>query len=138
MAIIQDDVKSSNPFSGWEVIENVSRPTETEAIHNLFRIYNARRRARWLKLTPLHELIMKLEVDCWRFNKHYSTSNPHDCELVYEYVGFHAGILMRDERGRVIADTFAVESLLAEASAICYLQEFGVVFEDDEAEVKAA
>jgi len=126
MAVIVDDSQQGNPFKGWDAVENVSRPTETEALRRLYRWWAVLQKSKLITLTPLHQQLLKLEIDCWKMNRHYSTSSPRDRELVYEYIGFHAGILTRDDRGMLVADTFAVENLLAEASVISYLQEYGV------------
>lgn len=127
-------LESSNPFAGWDVVEEVSRPTETEALRKLFRWWVLVQKSKTVTLTDLHKRLMKLEVECWKKNFHWTRDDIKD---VYAYVALSANLFTFENRKRV-PDIWLVEQLLDEASLICQLEEYGVSFEVEETRLKRA
>lgn len=127
-------LESSNPFAGWDVVEEVSRPTETEALRKLFRWWVLVQKSKTVTLTDLHKRLMKLEVECWKKNFHWTRDDIRD---VYAYVALSANLFTFENRKRV-PDIWLVEQLLDEASLICQLEEYGVSFEVEETRLKRA
>lgn len=127
-------LQSGNPFAGWDVVEEVNRPTETEALRRLFKWWVLLKETKAVTLTDLHKRLMRLEVECWRKNFHWGRDNVKD---VYAYVAERANLFTFENRKRV-PDVWLVEELLDQASLICQLEEYGVSFEVEETRLKRA
>ena len=126
-------LESNNPFAGWDYVEEVSRPVEIEALRMLFRWWLLLQRSKTVRLTDLHKRLMKLEVECWKKNFHWTRDDTKD---VYAYVALSANLFTWDDRRKRVPDVWLVEQLLDEASLICQLEEYGVSFEVEETRFK--
>ncbi len=117
------DPTGGNPFLGYDVVENTQRPTERAALLILFRWWLLLMRCKTVELTSLHRQLMRLEVECWKKNFHWDKRDTKD---VYAYVALSANLFTFDERNKRVPDILTVESLLHEASLLCYLIENGI------------